>query len=66
MSQPPPADPFTSMSMGMAQLHELYIGFIEGGFSSAEAMELTKTMVIDSLHQGAARAMPCPHCGKLP
>jgi hypothetical protein len=56
-----PADPFTALSEGMAQMHEMFASMRKAGFSERQALELTKEMMRAGMEQGQRE---CPHCGK--
>lgn len=44
--QPPgPADPFSALSEGAAQVHELFTSYVHAGFTRAEALKIVIAMV---------------------
>lgn len=61
MTHQPPPDPFTVLGSGMAQLHELYVGACEAGFTPSQAFELARVTFVESMRL----AHPCPHCGRV-
>jgi len=42
---PEPEDPITQLAAAAAQVHELYISYIEAGFTEAQAFDLIKTIL---------------------
>jgi hypothetical protein len=44
-----PTDPFTELAASAVQLHELYLSWVDAGFTEAQAMELTNTTLGTSI-----------------
>jgi hypothetical protein len=40
-----PEDPITQLAAAAAQVHELYLSYIEAGFTEAQAFDLVKTIL---------------------
>ena len=50
---PEPTDPITELAVGAAQLHEVYLAYLEAGFTEHQSFELVKTLLATSLgHNG--------------
>lgn len=43
-----PGDPF-SMAESAVAMHEIYISFIDAGFTEDQAMEIVKTMIVEGV-----------------
>jgi hypothetical protein len=43
------ADPFTELAAGAIQAHELFMAFVEAGFSEAQALDLVKVMLMKAV-----------------
>lgn len=46
-----PDSPLSAIGVGAAQFHELYLGFVEGGFTPAQALHLVTAVFIESMRQ---------------
>jgi hypothetical protein len=46
---PDPTDPITELAAGAAQLHEVYLAYLEAGFTDTQAFELVKALLVHSL-----------------
>lgn len=44
-----PADPFSALAEGAAQLHELFTAYTNAGFSRPEALQIVIAMVTASI-----------------
>lgn len=44
-----PEDPLTELAAGAAQVHEMYLAYIQAGFTEQQAFELTKSILIASI-----------------
>lgn len=44
-----PSDPITELAAAAAQLHEVYLAYIEAGFTEPQAFDLVKTILASSL-----------------
>lgn len=42
---PEPEDPITQLAAAAAQVHELYVSYIQAGFSEGQAFELIKAIL---------------------
>lgn len=45
MSDGMPADPISDLRAGAAQLHELFMSFVESGFSEGQALYLVGVLI---------------------
>ena len=43
-----PNDPLEQLQVGATQLHSLFISFVSAGFTEDQALELTKTVMIQA------------------
>lgn len=41
-----PVDPITAFAAAAVQLHEMFVAFVEAGFTEGQALELTKTALL--------------------
>jgi hypothetical protein len=41
----PPPDPFTALAAGAAGVHEMYVSFLQSGFSESHAIYLVASMM---------------------
>ena len=41
-----PLDPITDLAAAAVQLHEMYSAFVAAGFTTEQALELTKTALL--------------------
>lgn len=48
---PEPTDPITQLAAAAVQLHELYVSYIEAGFTEAQAFDLVKALLLASASQ---------------
>ena len=48
-----PADPFTGLMAAATGVHEMYSGFVDAGFTDAQAMQLV-IAIITTFNQGSA------------
>lgn len=46
---PEPEDFITELAAGAAQLHEVYLAYINAGFTEMQAFELTKAILVASV-----------------
>ncbi|GAA1888291.1 hypothetical protein GCM10009837_07670 [Streptomyces durmitorensis] len=46
---PDPEDPITELAAGAAQLHEVYLAYLDAGFTNDQAFDLTKAVLIASI-----------------
>jgi hypothetical protein len=44
-----PSDPITDLAASAAQLHELFLAYVQAGFTEAQAMELVKTTLATAI-----------------
>jgi hypothetical protein len=49
MSDEMPDSPMTALAEGAAQLHEMYIAYMDAGFSEERAFDLTTTFLMSFL-----------------
>jgi hypothetical protein len=61
VTQPP--DPFSTLAVGMSQMHETYAEMRKAGFSERQALELMKGIIATGMAVGRE---PCPECGHKP
>ncbi|GAA2803056.1 hypothetical protein [Streptomyces showdoensis] len=47
-----PEDPITQLAAAAAQLHELYLAYVNAGFSELQAFELVRAIMTAGLSQG--------------
>ena len=47
-----PQDPITALAAGAAQLHELYLAWVEAGFSDGQAMQMMCAMLMGTAMKG--------------
>ncbi|MGW7087525.1 hypothetical protein ACWGH2_29070 [Streptomyces sp. NPDC054871] len=46
---PDPEDPITELAAGAVQLHEVYLAYLDAGFTHDQAFDLTKAVLLASL-----------------
>lgn len=46
---PDPEDSITELAAGAAQLHEVYLAYLNAGFTEPQAFELTKAILTASI-----------------
>ncbi len=46
-----PDSPLSAIGVGAAQLHELYLGFVEGGFTPAQALHILTAFFVETMRQ---------------
>ena len=44
-------DPMTELQTAVAQQHELFVSYIEAGFTREEALAIIKTIVVEAMRQ---------------
>lgn len=44
-----PTDPITDLAAGAAQVHELFLAYVEAGFTEPQALSLVKTVLAAAL-----------------
>lgn len=44
-------DPLTELQTAVAQQHELFVSYIEAGFTRDEALDIIKTIVVEAMRQ---------------
>ncbi len=49
-----PESPLSAIGMGAAQLHEMYLGFVEAGFTPPQALHLVTAMFIEMMRQAGS------------
>lgn len=49
MSDEPVESPFSDLAMAAIGMHEMFTSWVDAGFTRAEALELTKTVLASSL-----------------
>jgi len=50
-----PPDPLTSLESSAAEMHELYLGYINAGFSADQALQLVMTILSAGIAAGMNR-----------
>lgn len=50
----PPQDPFTQLAEGAAQAHELFIAYVDAGFTRAEALQILLSIIAMAIAKGPA------------
>lgn len=47
-----PESPLTAMGVGAAGMHVLFLGFVEGGFTSDQALHIVTAIIVDMSRRG--------------
>jgi hypothetical protein len=50
-----PIDPLTELAKGAAQLHEMFMAYVEAGFTRAEALQLVQGIIAMGIATTAAQ-----------